>query len=238
MNSQECPATVEVKSCKDCLQEMPLSAFYQKRKLKSGKMLYMAQCKACFGNRSAESYEKRKDAKLARCAEYRVENRDMVASYLRGYYQRNRDAIIEKTKAYQSQPHRKVVDKARLAKSYADRRGEVRQRQNANNATPEGRERQRQRYLKHYEANKTYYLAKGATRRAQTMQATPPWVLLEHVILFYEEAKRLTELTGVKHVVDHIVPLTSKKVCGLHVPSNLQVIPELDNWRKFNHFDG
>lgn len=44
----------------------------------------------------------------------------------------------------------------------------------------------------------------------------------------YREAKRLSKLTGEMYVVDHIVPLDGKLVCGLHVPWNMRVI----HWRE------
>jgi 5-methylcytosine-specific restriction endonuclease McrA len=44
----------------------------------------------------------------------------------------------------------------------------------------------------------------------------------------------LTKLTGERYVVDHIVPLISDEVCGLHVPWNLRVITQEENLRKSN----
>jgi len=36
--------------------------------------------------------------------------------------------------------------------------------------------------------------------------------------------------------VDHIVPLKSSTVCGLHTQANLQILPSVDNSRKGNHW--
>lgn len=76
--------------------------------------------------------------------------------------------------------------------------------------------------------------AKVAKRRLHTAEATPPWADLKAMLAFYEESQRLSRETGVAHHVDHIVPLTSKYVCGLHCEYNLQVLPGVENIRKHN----
>jgi len=74
----------------------------------------------------------------------------------------------------------------------------------------------------------------GVVHRAQTVRATPAWADLEAVRSFYAEARRLTQLTGELHVVDHVVPKISPYVCGLHVPANLRVVHWRENAAKAN----
>ena len=71
-------------------------------------------------------------------------------------------------------------------------------------------------------------------RKAAKLKATPIWADLEIVEGLYKQARELEKSTGIKHDVDHIVPLRSKLVCGLHVESNLRVIPSIENRIKGN----
>lgn len=65
----------------------------------------------------------------------------------------------------------------------------------------------------------------------------PRWLTAEHkaqIRAMYLAARKLTKDTGIKHVVDHIVPLRSEVVCGLHVPWNLQILTHNVNCAKSN----
>lgn len=83
--------------------------------------------------------------------------------------------------------------------------------------------------------NKGYYAEKCATRRAIKLRAKPSWAN----DFFIQEAYRLaalrTKMLGYPWHVDHIVPLQSKIVCGLHVEHNMRVIPGSENIRKRNY---
>lgn len=81
-----------------------------------------------------------------------------------------------------------------------------------------------------------YVNAKTAHRRTAMLRAIPSWANGEAIRSVYEEAQRLTLETGVLHHVDHIVPLVSELVCGLHWERNLQALPARDNVSKSNRF--
>lgn len=77
-------------------------------------------------------------------------------------------------------------------------------------------------------------LAKSAKRRASKKNATPAWANKAAIETIYEKAQRFMQLTGESYHVDHIVPLTSDLVCGLHWEGNLQILPGAENLAKHN----
>jgi hypothetical protein len=85
-----------------------------------------------------------------------------------------------------------------------------------------------------YRRRKAKYVADARKREAHIKQATPPWADLKAIEAFYVEADRLTNLTGIKHHVDHYYPLRSKWMCGLHVETNLQILHAVANLKKGN----
>ena len=73
-------------------------------------------------------------------------------------------------------------------------------------------------------------------RSARKILATPLWADVFAMRRLYEEAARKTVETGFPHQVDHIVPLVSRMVCGLHTQHNLAVITKNENQEKSNRF--
>lgn len=97
-------------------------------------------------------------------------------------------------------------------------------------------QRIKQTYRAWAKANTARINALIAKRNALKLKATPPWV--DHIAIraIYKDAAKLTVATGIRHEVDHIVPLRHPNVCGLHIPENLQILTSDENKRKSNHF--
>jgi 5-methylcytosine-specific restriction endonuclease McrA len=102
-------------------------------------------------------------------------------------------------------------------------------------ARPDGDKR---RYKNNHKiANPDMYKELVSLRRRRFRQATPNWLTAMQrmeIRLKYRLAIELSRATGIRHAVDHIIPLQGEEVCGLHVPWNLQVIPQTENLKKYN----
>jgi hypothetical protein len=95
--------------------------------------------------------------------------------------------------------------------------------------------------IKKYEqgVGKATKVARTIFRRLAKLQRTPAWLTdidFERINNEYRVAALLTKVTGSPWHVDHIVPLQGKMVSGLHVPSNLRVLPATENIRKSNNY--
>ena len=87
------------------------------------------------------------------------------------------------------------------------------------------------------ESRKAKIAANCRKRQAAKLQRTPSWANDQLIQAYYLEAKRLEELTGIEFHVDHIIPLQGELVSGLHVETNLQLLPAHENLGKSNSFD-
>lgn len=83
-------------------------------------------------------------------------------------------------------------------------------------------------------ANPAKYNSYVRKRQASKLNAAPEWANDFFIAEIYDLAVRRTRTTKIKWHVDHIVPLQSKLVCGLHVHTNLQVLTAVANRVKGN----
>lgn len=87
-------------------------------------------------------------------------------------------------------------------------------------------------YLKEYRNSHPGWMASLCKKKRElTKRATPSWVDMDRIKEIYILAKHL------KMSVDHIIPINSDTVCGLHVPWNLQIITIQQNSRKHTKYD-
>lgn len=79
--------------------------------------------------------------------------------------------------------------------------------------------------------------ARTRNRELAKIQRTPFWADKNKILEFYTLSQKLTDATGIRHHVDHIIPLRGKLVSGLHVPANLQVLTGKENLTKSSKFN-
>ena len=105
----------------------------------------------------------------------------------------------------------------------------------------EANREQRNAYKRDWvQSNRGHVNAYCLKRHAEKLNRTPAWLSefdkLKIKCLYQLAAMRTRESGYIWHV-DHIIPLQGKFVSGLHVPSNLRVIPAVENNRKYNRYE-
>lgn len=83
---------------------------------------------------------------------------------------------------------------------------------------------------------KRYEAMRAASRHVLVRLATPKWSERSAIDTVYRNAALLSEQYGVDLEVDHVVPIKSKLVCGLHVHANLQLLDQSLNASKGNRW--
>lgn len=97
------------------------------------------------------------------------------------------------------------------------------------------REKHRAAVAAWYKANPAKARAHEAKRRAVKLNAVPSWASCEAIANIYARAAQLRKEGHNVHV-DHDFPLQGKTVCGLHVETNLRIVPAGFNLAKSNKF--
>jgi len=98
--------------------------------------------------------------------------------------------------------------------------------------------RKYERGKKHYQNNKHYYSVKSSKQRALRVKQTfPQGIECKELLILYKKRDNLNKKHGKnKYSVDHIIPLKSKYVCGLHNINNLRILSTNENLKKSNKF--
>ncbi len=221
------------KNCRSCKQEKPLIDYHRDKSSKDGLCALCKVCNCAHVKRMREANpEKTKIAKrkaylanreevLVQQKEYRVANKQAINARDRKNYQENgKESAAKWARSYYLQNKERIKDKNRSwAKSNPERRSAMRMKWNDKN--PEMK------------------VLWDANRRANEKKATPSWANLFFIAEAYRLAKLREKVCGGSWHVDHMVPIQSKLVCGLHVEHNLSVIPGPENMRKSNrHWPG
>ena len=163
-------------------------------------------CRTCVSKRNKSYYSANKEAHHLRTAKWRMENPDGQSVINRRSHKANKEKRNEYSRKYRAE--------------------------NLEHMRHLGRE-----WSKNNLDKARIY---NANRRAAKLQATPIWASDEFesfaIDEMYELAYARKESTGFDWHVDHIVPMRSSRVCGLHCVANLQVIPAVENHAKGNRF--
>lgn len=89
---------------------------------------------------------------------------------------------------------------------------------------------------KYREANPEIFRNHCYTRKARKLLAIPKWFSKNEVLHIYKMCSKISSETSIQHHVDHIVPLKSPFVCGLHWHGNLQILTAEENVTKKNTY--
>lgn len=206
------------KQCTCCGQVKDIECFFV---VKKGSDKRRPKCKDCMSIESAGWRNKNPERKKQLDRAYYDNNKEKCLAYSKEWKEKNKERYRKTWEIYYEKNKDIIQTRvAEWAKENKDRSNKI-----------------KYKYVKN---NKEKYAHYQSLRRAKKLKATPSWLnkkQLQEIETEYALAKWCTDVLGMSYHVDHIVPLQSKTVCGLHVPWNLRVIPATDNIRKGNKYD-
>jgi hypothetical protein len=189
-------------------------------------------------------YLKNKEKVKAKVKEYRENNLEAVAARNKSYYENNKEKHAANGRKWYEE-NGDIYNAKRRVRRVED----IEFRDLDRERSKQWKQENRERYLalqKQYRQNNPHKVNFHASmKRSRKRNATPNW-LTEFDLFVIEEIYDLAILRskahGIQYHVDHIIPLKgvdengTHVVCGLHVPSNLRIIPAKDNLEKLNRY--
>lgn len=216
-----------MKICARCKTEKPKALFYASKRFRDGLRGWCKVCDKASALAWSEAHPERRRQKMSA---WRQANVAHELEYRKRYYAENRVTLIAKEIARQrANPSQKKANN--LAWKHAN---VEKNRAAARRWAAENRERAREKARVWAKANHGRVVANVRLREARERRAMPKWANRFFIGEIYDLARLRTKLLGEPWHVDHIVPLVSSIVCGLHVEHNLRVIPAQINRAKSN----
>ena len=203
-----------MKVCTKCGVSKDLDEFYRHS---AGKDRRRTTCKICFVAQTRAWQKNNHDRHAANCAAWAKTNPEKMASLQTAWYVKNKEEHCANSRARKkANPEKEKTNHTAWAKSNP---GKV-----------------RESALRYQKAHPEKCAARAMKRHAGKLRATPTWADSRFIALWYKGARIMTQLVGRPYHVDHVVPLKSKLVCGLHVPANMQILSKPENIKKSNRY--
>lgn len=220
-----------MKHCNKCGTTKPTSEFGKFHRAPDG---LNHKCRECVRAQSAawrsENAERAREMSKA----WTIANPEKRKLSTKSYREANAALIKAQSTDYLSRPEVKASISEKAKVSYANNRGKFAESSRRwATANPEKVRAKGARWAKN---NPDKVREKCARRRAHIRFVG--WNDESKVQALYAKARRLSRSTGVPHEVDHVYPIRSKVVSGLHVHTNLQVLPAAVNRSKKNKLPG
>ena len=177
------------------------------------------------------------EQKRERMRKWREANRERIREYNKTWLAENKEAnavkAVERNAKYYANNATSILARKRERYNALDRE----EKQQYSGYVSADKQIWRERGKVWKKNNPDAVTAQVARRRASQLQATPAWADTKAIRAVYKEAKLLQAVDGISRHVDHIVPLRGKKVSGLHVENNLQILKAKDNQVKSNYYE-
>lgn len=227
-----------LKCCTQCKAEKPLEDFGAQ---KNGKFGRRGMCKSCHKHKfktqyknnlvkdHRQQYQENRESRLLSAKKWRDSNKEKLNSpefkaaqkiLKREMYLQQRETVLVKMQNYYQQNKEEVKER-------------VRQYRMSSPLTEEQKSVRKAYRKDYYETHKAKCFEYTIRRKRVLHNQTPSWANIEQMQKIYKDCIERNNSAGcVAFHVDHIIPLRGKYVSGLHVETNLRVIPAAENLKK------
>lgn len=218
-----------MKKCSFCEIEKPKTEFSKASRERDG---LQYNCKPCNKERSAKHRAENPEKERIRHAKYHAINKEKINKNVSEWQKNNREKCRSRSRRFYAKHTEREKERMRIW-SVANKEWKDEYHRQWSDENPD--------YIKQYmsryqQENRGLVNANTAKYRATKKKSTPYWADLDIIKSIYFMAAYMSKKSGIPHHVDHIIPLKSELVCGLHCEQNLQILTGSENIRKNNSF--